>query len=140
MTGALVVLGTLLLAAVVGFALRARDGRIRDRSAADAAPVPAEVRAALDADARVTLVQLSTTFCAPCRQTRVLLSDLAGRTDGLAHTDIDLTDRPELAKELSVLRTPTTLAVDSRGVELLRVGGVPKRENLLAALAPHLPG
>lgn len=140
MTGALVALGTLLVATVLGFALRARDGRVRRRGDDTAAQVPAEVRAALDADARVTLVQLSTTFCAPCRQTRVLLSDLAARTDGLAHADIDLTDRPELAKALSVLRTPTTLAVDSRGVELLRVGGVPKRENLLAALAPHLPG
>jgi hypothetical protein len=38
-----------------------------------------------------------------------------------------------------VLRTPTTLAVDGSGTELLRVGGVPKRDELLAALRSHLP-
>lgn len=68
----------------------------------------------------------------------MLLSDLAARTDGLHHTELDLTDRPELAKELAVLRTPTTLAIDERGTEILRVGGVPKRDELLAALKPHL--
>jgi hypothetical protein len=68
----------------------------------------------------------------------VLLSDLAARTDGLHHAELDVTDRPELARELSILRTPTTLAISGDGAELLRVGGVPKRDELLAALAPHL--
>ncbi|MGQ0840419.1 TlpA family protein disulfide reductase [Actinokineospora sp.] len=138
MTGALVALVTLLVAAVAGVALRARDGRVRTRRA-EVTVVPEDVRRVLDPDAAITLVQLSTTFCAPCRHARVVLSDLAGRTDGLAHADIDLTDQPELAKELAVLRTPTTLAVDGRGVEVLRVGGVPNRETLLTALRPHLP-
>jgi thiol-disulfide isomerase/thioredoxin len=134
MTGALVVIGTLVLATVLGLALRARSGRVRDARAGD---LPEAVRRAL-APAGVTLVQLSTTFCAPCRHTRVLLSDLAERTDGLHHAELDVTDRPDLARELSVLRTPTTLAVDERGTELLRVGGVPRRDALLEALRPHL--
>jgi thiol-disulfide isomerase/thioredoxin len=84
-------------------------------------------------------VQLSTTFCAPCRHTRALLSHLATRTDGLHHTELDLAERPHLARELSVHRTPTTLVVDPNGTELLRIGGVPRRDTLLAALRPHLP-
>ncbi len=141
MTGALVVIGTLLLAAVVGFALRARDGRVRtlgDSTVPDVL-VPDDVRAALDPAAAVTLVQFSTAFCASCRHAGLVLTDLAKGTDGLAHADIDLTDRPELAKAAGVMRTPTTVAVDARGVELLRVGGVPRRDDLLAALRPHLP-
>jgi thiol-disulfide isomerase/thioredoxin len=134
MVGALVLVGTLVLATVVGLVLKARNGRVR---VAPASELPADVQALVE-PAGVTLVQLSTTFCAPCRQARVLLSDLAARTDGLHHTELDLTDRPDLARELSVLRTPTTLAVDGRGVEILRVGGVPKRDELLAALTPHL--
>lgn len=136
MSGALVLVATLALAGVVGLVLRSRRGRVR---AAPAGVVPDDVRRLLDPSAAVTLVQLSTTFCAPCRQARVLLSDLAARTDGLRHTELDLTDRPDLARELSVLRTPTTLAVDPNGSELLRVGGVPRREVLLEALRPHLP-
>lgn len=135
MTGVLVLIGTLVLASVAGLAVRARNGKVRATAAARA--LPADVRDAL-APAGVTLVQLSTTFCAPCRHTRVLLADLASRTDGLHHAELDLTERPDLARELSVLRTPTTLAIDERGTELLRVGGVPKREALLAALRPHL--
>jgi thiol-disulfide isomerase/thioredoxin len=135
MTGVLVLIGTLVLASVAGLAMRARNGRVRET--ATARLLPAAVRDAL-APGGVTLVQLSTTFCAPCRHTRVLLADLASRTDGLHHAELDLTERPDLARELSVLRTPTTLAIDERGTELLRVGGIPKREALLAALRPHL--
>ncbi|HEU5474129.1 MAG TPA: thioredoxin family protein [Actinophytocola sp.] len=136
MTGVAVLLGTLALAGVAGFAWRARQGRVRARTAGR--ELPADVRAVLDPAAAVTLVQLSTTFCAPCRQTRVLLADLAERTEGLHHTELDLTERPDLARALSVLRTPTTLAVAAGGTELLRVGGVPRREALLEALRPHL--
>ncbi len=136
MTGVLVLAGTLVLASVLGLTLRARAGRIRS-AAGEATGLPEDVRRAL-APVGITLVQLSTTFCAPCRHTRVLLADLAGRTDGLHHAELDLTDRPDLARELSVLRTPTTLAIDDRGTELLRVGGVPRREALLEALRPHL--
>jgi len=135
MTGALVLIGTLVVAGAAGLILRSRSGRVRT---APVSSLPADVRGVLDPAAAVTLVQLSTTFCAPCRHTRVLLSDLASRTSGLHHAEIDLTERPELARELSVLRTPTTLAIDGSGRELLRVGGVPKRDSLLAALQPHL--
>jgi thiol-disulfide isomerase/thioredoxin len=142
LTGALVLLGTLALAVVAGFALRAREGRIKGVTGAAAVAarsgLPDDIRKLLDPSASVTLVQLSTTFCAPCRHARRLLGDLAARTDGLHHTEFDLTNRPDLARELSVLRTPTTLAVDPRGTELLRVGGVPNRDTLLEALRPHL--
>jgi len=87
----------------------------------------------------VVLVQLSTTFCAPCRHARVLLSDLAGRVTGLAHVELDLTRCPEVAEQLRVFRTPTTLALDAHGHELLRVSGVPRRDALLDALRPFLP-
>jgi thiol-disulfide isomerase/thioredoxin len=134
MTGALVLVATLVVATAIGLLMKARNGRVR---LATATALPADVRAVL-APEGVTLVQLSTTFCAPCRHARLLLSDLAARTAGLHHAELDLTERPELAKELSVLRTPTTLAIDDAGTELLRVGGVPKRDELLAALQPHL--
>jgi thiol-disulfide isomerase/thioredoxin len=139
MVGAWVLVGTLVLAAAVGLVMKTRNGRVRVAAPTElASRLPADVQA-LVKPAGVTLVQLSTTFCAPCRHARVLLSDLAARVDGLHHTELDLTERPDLARELSVLRTPTTLAVDDRGTELLRVGGVPKRDELLAALKPHLP-
>lgn len=135
MTGVWVLLGTLAVVGVAGTAWRRSQGRVRT---AKVSALPAELRELLDPASRVTLVQVSTTFCAPCRHTRILLADLAGKVDGLRHVDFDVTDHPQVAASLGVLSTPTTLAVDASGVELLRVGGVPKRDALLDALRPHL--
>jgi len=135
--GTWALLGSVALAAVIGVVLRVRAGRVRVTGRAVELPEP--VRELLDPPAPVTLVQLSTAFCAPCRHARALLADLADRTEGLRHVELDVTDRPEVATGLGVLRTPTTLALDASGAELLRVGGVPRRDALLAALRPHLP-
>ena len=138
MTGVWALLAVLVAVGAIGFLLRAREGRIKAAKPTGPA-LPGPVRDLLHPVDPVTLVQLSTTFCSPCRQTRVLLADLAGRTGGLHHVDLDVTDLPEVAAELGVMRTPTTLALTSTGVEILRVGGVPKRDTLLAALKGHLP-
>ncbi|WP_020669457.1 TlpA family protein disulfide reductase [Amycolatopsis nigrescens] len=139
MIGLWVLLGTLVAGLVAGAVLRARNGRIRSARPSAGHTLPAPVAEALNPSAPVTLVQISTTFCAPCRHTRALLSALAERTEGLRHVDLDVTERPEVARDLGVLRTPTTLALAPDGRELLRVGGLPKSGELLDALGPHLP-
>ncbi|GAB2996413.1 TlpA family protein disulfide reductase [Saccharothrix stipae] len=138
MTGAWALLGAVAVVAVIAAVLRARDGRVR--AAKPREGLPAAVRDLLDLHTPVTLVQVSTTFCATCRRTRALLDDLAGRTEGLRHVELDVTDLPEVAAELGVVRAPTTLALAPSGAELLRVGGVPKPDTLIAALRPYLPG
>jgi thiol-disulfide isomerase/thioredoxin len=135
MTGVWALLGALAVASVIGVLLKVREGRVKKSSRASA-DLPAPVRELLTPG--VTLVQLSTTFCAPCRHAKVVLRDLADRTDGLAHAELDVTNLPDVAAQLGVMRTPTTLALTADGVELLRVGGVPKRDTLLEALRPHL--
>lgn len=158
MTGLLVALGAVAIATALGLLHRVRQGRISRRpQTATPAPevggtarpgpggeLPEPVRAAVfdgtspeQADS-VVLLQLSTTFCAPCRHAKVVLADLAERTQGLRHVEFDLTPVPEVAADLHVLRTPTTLALDAEGRELFRVHGVPKRDRLAAELAPHL--
>ncbi|MFD7655276.1 TlpA family protein disulfide reductase [Actinosynnema sp. NPDC059797] len=163
MTGVWGLLAAVAAVVVVGLLLRARDGRIRHApprtgsagtgsagtgatgtgaGAEQADPgdrLPGPVRDLLDARASVTLVQLSTSFCTTCKRTRALLGDLADRTRGLRHVELDVTDLPEVARDLGVLRAPTTLALDRAGAELLRVGGVPEPGELAEALRPHLP-
>jgi thiol-disulfide isomerase/thioredoxin len=137
-TGAWALLGAVAVVAVIAVALRARDGRVRVAKPHESLPGP--VRDLLDRNTPVTLVQLSTSFCANCGQARAVLEDLAGRVEGLRHVELDVSDLPEVAADLGVMRAPTTLALDASGAELLRVGGVPKPDRLIAALRPHLPG
>ncbi|GAB3140861.1 TlpA family protein disulfide reductase [Amycolatopsis sp. NPDC004378] len=136
MTGLWVLVAVLVVASAVGLVLRARNGRVRD--AKPVRELPGPVTDVLDPASAVTLVQISTTFCAPCRHAKAVLAPLAERTDGLHHVELDVTNQPEVAQSLAVLRTPTTIALTPDGRELLRVGGVPKGPELLDALRPHL--
>lgn len=142
MTGVWLLVGVLVLVVLLGLLLRLREGRVRTRRAAASTAVPAELRAELTGDrigaAEVTLVQLSTAHCAPCRQARAVLGRFVAGHDRLAHLEVDLTDRTALTRELRVLRTPTTLGVDARGRELFRVSGVPREAELTEALRAHL--
>ena len=136
MTELAVLLGTLAVAAVLGLTWRARQGRVR-RSGSPTRVLPTPVRARLNGSA-VMLLMLSAPVCAQCPQARLVLGELAAATDGLGHAELDLTEHPELATELGVRSTPTVLALDAAGRELFRVVGVPRRADLLAAVAPHL--
>jgi thiol-disulfide isomerase/thioredoxin len=138
-TGLWVLLAALVAAGALAWLLQAREGRIKATASGPSDELPDPVRTALAAGPSVTLVQVSTTFCAPCRHARAILARLAETTSGLVHVELDVTDRPEIATSLGVLRTPTTVAFTSDGTELLRVGGVPKRDTLIDALRPHLP-
>ncbi|GDY32169.1 TlpA family protein disulfide reductase [Gandjariella thermophila] len=155
MTGLWALLGALAVTVLVAVLLRRREGRIRPGRAGgpgggaartgDTAPgdaLPDAVRALLHPEqgpAPVTLVQVTTSYCTSCRPARAVLTELSSRTEGLRHVELDVTDTPEVAARLGVLRAPTTLAYDPRGTELLRVGGVPKPDTLLTALRPYLP-
>ena len=85
---------------------------------------------------RVTLLQFSSAFCMPCKATRVLLQEISQGLPDVAHIDIDAESHLELVRKLNILSTPTTLILDSNGIELGRAVGAPKREQVLDAIAP----
>ena len=104
-----------------------------DRSAEQLEPAVTE---GLDVDLgeRATLLQFSSAFCAPCRATRRTLAEVATAVPGVVHVEIDAEHHLELVRRLNILRTPTTLVLDSRGVEVTRAAGAPRKEQVLAAL------
>lgn len=83
---------------------------------------------------RATLVQFSSAFCAPCRATRRTLADIAELVPGVAHVEVDAEHHLDLVRTLGILRTPTTLILDSSGAEVARAAGAPRKEQVLAAL------
>jgi thiol-disulfide isomerase/thioredoxin len=136
LAGVIVVAAVLVLATVGGLALRRRDGRLAltPRSAARHRSLTgAELGQPLGA--RATLLQFSSSFCAPCRAARQLLADVAARDTGVTHVEIDVADRLDLVRLLDVRRTPTVFVLGPHGQVTRRASGLSRREDVLAAVA-----
>ena len=89
---------------------------------------------------RATLVQFSSAFCSPCRATRVVLADVAASAPGVVTVDIDAESHLQLVRDLSVMRTPTVLVLDAHGAVTTRASGLPRREQVLAAVDRAVAG
>lgn len=88
-----------------------------------------------DLGSRATLVQFSSAFCTPCRATRTLLENVVADLSDVRHVEIDAETNLELVRKLDIRSTPTTLILNSFGLEVGRAVGAPKRDQVLATLA-----
>jgi thiol-disulfide isomerase/thioredoxin len=129
--GAIVAVAVLGLAAAGGFAWRWRDGRLK--GARQQALTGSDIGQPLGE--RATLLQFSSSFCAPCRAARHLLADVAAGSEGVTHVDLDVADRLDLVRQLDIRRVPTVFVLGPRGQIARRASGVPRRDDVLAAVA-----
>jgi len=83
---------------------------------------------------KATLVQFSTAFCAPCRATRRILTEVAGMIDGVAHVEIDAESRMDLVRSFDVRRTPTVFVLGPDGHIARRASGQPTKADVIAAI------
>jgi thiol-disulfide isomerase/thioredoxin len=134
-----VVLGLVAVATLVGLALRWLQGRVRSTergTVVTASELPFDVTFGAGA----TLLQFSTDVCSPCRATHKVLHGIANeygtesKKDAVAHVDLNLTHRPDLAKHFNIMQTPTTFILDGRGVVRARIGGAVRGESVRAEL------
>jgi thiol-disulfide isomerase/thioredoxin len=130
LTGVIVLGVALVLATAVGFGWRWYSGRLRESPGARL--TAAELGQPLGPAA--TLVQFSSAFCAPCRATRVLLADVAGKAEGVRHVEIDVDARMDLVRQLGITRTPTVLVLGPQGQITRRASGLPRRADVDAAV------
>ena len=121
----------LALAVAGGIAWRRRDGRLR---AARERPLTVADLGQPLGD-RATLLQFSSSFCAPCRAASHLLGGVAAGTEGVTHVELDVADRLDLVRLLDIRRTPTVLVLGPQGRIARRGSGVPRRGDVLAAVA-----
>ncbi|HXP19169.1 MAG TPA: thioredoxin family protein [Streptosporangiaceae bacterium] len=129
--------GALVLATAAGFGWRVSNGRVRARapqSAIAAQPGLTDADLGRALGARATLLQFSSAFCAPCRATRQILSEVAGMIDGVSHLEIDAESRLDLVRRLDVRRTPTTFVLGPDGQITHRASGQPRKADVIAAL------
>ena len=124
----------LVLASGYGFWWKRSRGAIRSNKAIPGHQLTAaKLGEALGS--RATMVQFSSAFCAPCRATHSLLSQMVLSMDDVKHIHIDAESHLDLVRELDIRSTPTTLFINKDGVEVGRAAGTPKREQVLAALS-----
>jgi thiol-disulfide isomerase/thioredoxin len=145
--GLIALCAALICALAGGVLLRQRNGRMRTVRPAAAGAERAGPAVLAEAAGRVTgadlgqplgeratLVQFSSAFCAPCRATRRVLTEVAGLVDGVAHVEIDAESRLDLVRRLNVIKTPTVLITDSAGLIVKRASGQPRKPDVIAAL------
>lgn len=120
---ALVLLGLVAFATVLGMLWSASQGRVRRGYG---------VISDIELGGRATLLQLSTEVCAPCRATARVLDGLAD--DQVRHVEVDIADLPDLVNRFNVLQTPTTLILDRDGAVRARIGGAVRRDLIVAEL------
>jgi thiol-disulfide isomerase/thioredoxin len=128
-TVVLVLVGLVLATTALGLVWRTTNGRIRRTARGGVVEIDG-----VTLGDRATLLQFSTEVCAPCRATARVLGDLADSTDAVAHVDLDVTHRPDLAARYRVMQTPTTLILDREGAVRARIGGAVRRELIAAEL------
>ena len=120
----------LILTACYGFWFQKKRGTVKAHST----PAVTETEIGSAFGSRLTLLQFSSAFCTPCRATRILLSDVTSGLSDVKHIDIDAESHLELVRKLDIRSTPTTLILDSVGVEIGRAVGAPKRDQIVDAI------
>ena len=135
--GALVVVVALLGASAFGVVRRSRAGRVRASAPQqlNAETLAPDTLGGAPLGERATLVQFSSAFCRPCVATRHVLREVADTAPGVRHVEVDAESHLELVRALGVASTPTTLLVDGSGIVRHRAVGVPRRDEVYAALA-----
>lgn len=129
LTTALITVGALLVATVVvGVVWRLGDGRRRRATGSVDISRLGLLRG------RSALVLFSTETCSRCPQVHRMLHAVASERGAIDVHDVDLTHRADLAAENHVLSTPTTLLVDADARIVARFVGVPRRDEIAAAL------
>ncbi len=123
----------LAIASAYGFWWKRSRGAIRSKKSMPDHRLTAAILGE-ELGSRATMVQFSSAFCAPCKATHALLSQMVIPMNDVKHIHIDAESHLELVRQLDIRSTPTTLFLNSQGVEVGRAAGTPKREQVLAAL------
>ena len=123
----------LALAIAFGIWYTRSRGEFRKKKTVNGPKLDASIIGA-ELGSRVTMVQFSSAFCSPCRATKALLEDMVKTMPDVRYAHIDAESHLELVRQLDIRSTPTTLFLNSAGVEVGRAMGTPKRSQVLAAV------
>jgi thiol-disulfide isomerase/thioredoxin len=131
-------IAVLVATTAVGLLWKSRQGRIRTVVAEDSL-LPTLAELGEQPGERATLLQFSSAFCAPCRATRRILTEVAEAVPGVRHVEVDAEAHLDVVRRLNILKTPTTLVLDRDGRVTQRAAGQPRKADVVAALGRAVP-
>ena len=83
---------------------------------------------------RLTILQFSTTFCSECRTAKAIVKDVVKDSKDITYIEVDAESNLDLVRRVDIRSTPTTIFLDSKGFEIARAKGAPKRDQLIKAI------
>jgi len=118
------------LTSVIGLTLRAKRGVIKKGSRLKIS----EGEFGGKYGSRLTILQFSTTFCSECRTAKAIVKDIVKDSEDITYIEVDAESNLDLVRRVDIRSTPTTILLDSKGFEIARAKGAPKRDQLIKAI------
>jgi thioredoxin-related protein len=115
---------------VLGLTLRAKKGVIKKGSRLKIS----EGEFSGKYGTRLTILQFSTTFCSECRTAKAIVKDVIKDSKDITYVEVDAESNLDLVRRVDIRSTPTTIFLDSKGFEIARAKGAPKRDQLIKAI------
>ena len=118
------------ITSVIGLALRAKKGVIKKGGKLKVS----EGEFGGKYGSRLTILQFSTTFCSECRTAKAIVQDVVKPYKEISYVEVDAESNLDLVRRVNIRSTPTTIFLDSKGFEVARAKGAPKRDQLIKAI------
>ena len=118
------------LTSVIGLTLRAKKGVIKKGARLKIS----ELEFGGKYGSRLTILQFSTTFCSECRTAKSIVKNVVKDFKDITYVEVDAESNLDLVRRVNIRSTPTTIFLDSKGFEIARAKGAPKRDQLIKAI------
>ena len=118
------------LSSVIGLLLRAKKGVIKKGGKLKVS----EGEFGGKYGSRLTILQFSTTFCSECRTAKAIVQDVVKDSKDITYVEVDAESNLDLVRRVDIRSTPTTIFLDSKGFEVARAKGAPKRDQFIKAI------
>ncbi len=118
------------ITSVFGLTLRAKKGIIKKGARLKIS----ELEFGGKYGSRLTILQFSTTFCSECRTAKAIVKDVVKDSKDITYVEVDAESNLDLVRRVDIRSTPTTIFLDSKGFEIARAKGAPKRDQLIKAI------
>ena len=118
------------ITSVIGLTLRAKKGVIKKGSRLKIS----EGEFGGKYGSRLTILQFSTTFCSESRTAKAIVKYVVKDSKDITYVEVDAESNLDLVRRIDIRSTPTTMFLDSKGFEIARAKGAPKRDQLIKAI------